>query len=76
MTDARREVIDVDENGCNWKDLGFSDRYPVWTQEAEATGYFERVPAIYRYPDGRLEEVVEIRLTPEGHDYLKRLSLH
>lgn len=65
-----RPVIDVDEFGLDGQG-GFDGRLPVWTEAAEATGYFERVPVTFRYPDGRLEDVVQIRLTEKGDAFLK-----
>jgi hypothetical protein len=67
-----RKIIDVDENGCD-AEGGFDARL-LWNDRAERTGCFERVEVTRRFPDGRLEYVIQARLTPKGAAMLAELQ--
>lgn len=64
----KSEIIDVNDAGIRL------DGQPslVATDEAIAAGFMVNAPVTFRYPDGKMVQTVEGRLTPRGLQQITR----
>lgn len=63
------KIVKVDWNGV---DAGGEDFHFFASPEPVALGYMVNVPTLIQYPDGKLAEGNQVKITPRGLEYFKR----
>ncbi|MBA9071736.1 hypothetical protein FHR71_005522 [Methylobacterium sp. RAS18] len=65
---ALPSIIKVDASG---KDAGGNDYQDRVAPHIIAAGLMLERPVLLQYPDGRLEQAVEVRVTPKGLEHIR-----